>query len=150
MSQSGRGPAWQGRTLKLHHPPDAEHAPAHAQVFVDTVREVDMIDLDYSIDSLKFLDAFGDDLGREVGSDEMAETFFTAGCYLGEVLVRNLDCRWVDFDEKARNVLGMPFGVQAPGGALWNPIGKVFKLVDNGLEDSVSYFASVVAAQNNS
>ena len=137
---------WTGRPLRLQAPPSAEFAPTHAQEFVDAVASIENIQLDYTIASLAWVDGWLDQW-TDGGSDPMAETIVVAGCYVGECLVRDGGCRWADFDEKSQAVLGFPFGIVSPSGALWNPIGKAFKRVDNGDEDNVAYFAHVVTTQ---
>jgi len=141
------GPPWQGRGLRLPAPPDAAHASENADRFVDTVRTVDGIHLDYSIDSLQWVDHMLDTFRTE-GSDAMAETIFLAGCYVGETMVRAHDFTWTDFDETTRSLLGFPFGVVAPRGSFANPVGKAFKRVDSGPGDDIGYFVQVMAEED--
>jgi hypothetical protein len=37
--------------------------------------------------------------------------------------------------------------VDLPNGSTWNPIGKAFKLLENGQEDSVAYFYHVATQE---
>jgi hypothetical protein len=77
----------------------------------------------------------------------VAETLFGFGTYVGEVLVRHADMRWVDFDESMRQLFGHAFGLQASTGEFFNPLGKAFARYANGAEDSLHYFCPVVIAQ---
>lgn len=133
------GPTWNGRGLRLPAPPDPEHAAELAQRAVDAARNVSGIVLDYTPGSLLLVDEVLDGF-REPGSDAVAETIFVFGCYVGEVLVRHAGYQWVRTPpEFARNL--MPLTVfRALTGTHANPIGKVFKRVDNGDVDSVAYF----------
>lgn len=140
-----RGPAWQGRGLRLPAPPDAAHAAELATSFVDAAANIDGIELDYTIDSLQFVDGLLDRFGAP-GSDAVAETVFAAGCYVGETLVRTHGYTWVDAPDELAQMFGFRLVVAGPGGGFANPIGKAFKLVENGPEDSVHFFAQAEIA----
>ncbi|WP_263118962.1 hypothetical protein [Cellulomonas sp. RIT-PI-Y] len=144
---SPRGPAWNGRGLSLPHPPRAEHAAALADSFVEAAQNIGGIALDYSTGSLRWVDDLLDSFG-EPGSDLVAETTYTAGCYVGEVLVRGHGYRWVDLTPEQAQLFGFLLVVTGPGGNTANPIGKAFKLVENGLEDSVAFFVDAELAAN--
>ncbi|WP_301546854.1 hypothetical protein [Gordonia sp. X0973] len=101
---------------------------------------IDGVNLDYSDASLEWVDGKLDHW-RPEGSDVMAETVFVAGCYIGEVFVRNHGYRWVLTD-----VYGAMPVVEGPNGNFANPIGKAFKRVDNGEGDDLPYFLSVILA----
>lgn len=141
----GRGPAWEGRALRLPAPPDATHASELAAKYVSVVAELDAVDLDYTLDSLQWVDEFLDMLGT-AGSDEVAETVFTAGCYVGEVLVRGYGYRWIDAPAELAEMFGFRLVVIGPGGTYANPIGKAFKLTEQGPGDSVHFFAQAQIA----
>jgi len=134
--------------LTLHLPldPIPENAPKLAQLVVDTAFRLDGVSLDYSPESLAFVDsrvpAF-----REQGSTrtQVAETLFLFGCYFGEVLRRHLGGQWFT---PAQHPAGFALLALNLGHELHaNPIGKVFKLFDNGQEDSVAWLYKVLAEE---
>lgn len=133
--------------LKLKYPPVPEHAAAHAQLCVDAARRISKMVLDYSVDSLRAVDIQLSKFADEgLTSDEIGETLFSFGCYVGEVLVRNLRGQWVHTDESPMAKLTpWPIVVAMPNGDCWNPIGKVFKRVDEGETESVTYMYKVAA-----
>lgn len=136
------------QTLKLNLPlePTPENAPALAEKLVATVHKLDGISLDYSVGSLATLDsrilAF-----RQQGatSVQMPETLFMFGCYFGEVLVRNLGGRWFTPAQNAATLAVL--AVELDAGLQANPIGKVFKLLENGPEDSTAWLYRVLAEE---
>jgi hypothetical protein len=137
--EGGRGPAWTGRPLRLPYAPDAEHAAVLAEHFVAMALRVAGLRLDYSVESLKALDALLDGFGAQ-GSDAVAESVYDAGCYVGEVLVRQGGYRWVDLADDERwlaEMFGFRLVVVGPRGSYSNPIGKAFKLVEGGITESV-------------
>lgn len=146
--EASRGPAFSGRGLRLQHPPEADFAAAHAQTFVDAVQNIDGIILDYTVESLAAVDGVLSNF-EEPGSDAVAETVLTAGFYVGEVMVRQYGYRWTTKPEDVP--LWSPFDLllAGPTGNYSNPLGKAFKRVENGPEDSVAYFvvAMVAAAE---
>ena len=134
--------------LRLQHPPTPKFAAVHARIAVDAAREIEGLDLDYSVESLALVDriigAFHDE-GLE--ASQMGETCFAFGCYVGEVFVRSLGARWTMPRQSILSKLG--FGdttmmiVEMPNGDIWNPIGKVFKLLEGGPTESVAYLHRV-------
>ncbi len=76
--------------------------------------------------------------------DQIGETVFSFGCYVGEILVRRLGGRWTMPARSLWSRLGLGstdmMVVEMPNGAILDPIGKAFRLLENGATDSVSYF----------
>ncbi len=65
--------------------------------------------------------------------EEAAETLFVFGCYLGEVLVRQLGGAWVPTARSSlRAVSPWPMVVQLPDGSSWDVIGKAYKRLELG------------------
>lgn len=85
--------------LKLKHPPEPEYAKDLADVCVEAAGRISGLSLDYSTESLsvvkKQLDVFAQQ-GLHV--DQIASTPFCFGCYVGELLVRNLGGKWLRTD----------------------------------------------------
>jgi hypothetical protein len=105
-------------------------------------RELDGVDLDYTPGTLGQLDdvlerfrASGD------GVEEIRETLFGFGCYLGEVFIRNAGGHWKLVGETPlAKVESLPLVVELPDGSVVNPLGRVFKRVQIGPGESVRYF----------
>jgi hypothetical protein len=135
--------------LNLKHPPDPEHAKDLADVCVEAAGRISGISLDYSVTSLNLveeqLDSFA---GQGLDADQIASTLFCFGCYVGEVLVRNLGGRWLRTDASKMNGLTpWPMVVQMGSGDCWNPIGKVFKRFEEGRGEDLGYFFRVAAGK---
>ena len=80
---------------------------------------------------------------------DVKETLFGFGCYVGEVLVRAAGGAWRENDEEHRKFMNAPFLVQLPSGTICNPIGKAFKRFNSGEEDDLPYFFTVFARHGN-
>jgi len=86
---------------------------------------------------------------RERGSqsEQMQETLFSFGCYVGEVLVASFGGSWLLPAQSSIPKKMLPYFpfmiVQTPRGMVWNPIGKVFKLFDEGMGESTEYLFHV-------
>lgn len=145
------GPPWTGRPLGFRREATVENVPALAEDFVDAVEHIEGVRLDYSVESLALVDDVLEQF-REPGSDRVAETIFTAGCYVGEVLVRQspvpgYEWRRLDPSDRIVQVLGFPLVlVHTATGSATNPIGKAFKRVDEGAADSVRFYADAQLA----
>ncbi len=75
-----------------------------------------------------------------------------AGCYLGEVIVRNLGGRWVPAAETAYarlpSATGFPLVVVLPNGHCCNPLARPFKLLERGREGEslAGFYAGMASA----
>ena len=134
--------------LRLQLPPTPENAAKHAQLAADAAWNVDHVKLDYSPESLAEVDSIVGRFHSEgLTPEQIGSTIFSFGCYVGEVFVRHQRGVWKmpadadlpDFLKEDNNMMV----VQLPSGAVWNPIGKAFKLLENGQPDSVAYFYHV-------
>jgi hypothetical protein len=123
--------------------------------------------LDYSVDSLEAVDAYLLALhelvkvgGRQETIKQLGPTVMWAGAYVGETIRRSAavdQFAWVDYTEYvaiypevvahlgARDMATCAL-LMREGGAMCVPIGKVLKLLFNGLEDSVRFFAAAELA----
>ncbi|MFF1538865.1 hypothetical protein ACFVWL_02260 [Microbacterium sp. NPDC058269] len=139
-----RGPAFTGRALALKYPASPDFAASHAEQFVTSMEEFEGIRLDYSRNSLLSVDTL---LGsfEEGGSDAVATSVFEAGCYVGEVFVRHHGYAWVDVGDSS-DLFDFRMVITGPHGNYANPIGRAFKRVENGPEDSVSAFVTGILA----
>ncbi|WP_412714249.1 hypothetical protein [Streptomyces nanhaiensis] len=98
--------------------------------------------LDYSVDSLRIVDAVVEGMRRQGAepAGRVAEVLFGLGGYLGEVMVRQAGAVWVDFDTGQRERFGQPVGVRMPDGRVWNPLGRVANRFAYGSRESVRTF----------
>ncbi|CDX39474.1 conserved exported hypothetical protein [Mesorhizobium sp. ORS 3359] len=127
--------------------------------------------LDYSLDSLKQIDAalqkLHDELpdgtnGKDltaVGDKQLQFVTLSLGSYVGEVLRRNLrqGARWEEFEALSENEkqlfgnekdLGNAYFIRWADGVVF-PLSKVLKFIQNGDEDSVYFYAKVVLKDTN-
>jgi hypothetical protein len=135
--------------IRLRYPASPTNARDHAAIAVRLARDEWDTALDYSPASLELLDAEIDTL-REDGEDgeAAAELLFVFGCYLGEVLVRQLGGAWaVTALSALRGVSPWPMVVVLPDGSSWDAIGKAYKRLELGDGEYLpAYF--VAAAQH--
>ena len=133
--------------MPLEYPPEAANAPLFAADIVRTAHDVHGADLDYSPASLDAADAIlGGFHDQGLDLNEVLDTAFGLGCYLGEVMVRYAKAEWVDFDEERREIFDLPFGVKIGESNYFSPVGKAYKRVLNGPEDSLRALFNVVAS----
>lgn len=132
--------------LELDLMPD--QAPKLADVAVTAVAKMSGQKLDYSPASLKIIDQLVLGFRKEGNSaQDINKTLIVLGCYVGEVMVRNLGYKWDNPTQKEISIGFDVTGVRGKNNVFSNPIGKVFKLLENGQEDSVEFFYSV-SSQN--
>lgn len=120
--------------LRLRYPATPDNAADHAELAVEVAREEYDTPLDYSPQSLESLDTEIESL-REEGLDgeQLAEVLFVFGCYLGEVMVRHLEGRWVPTARSPlRDLSPWPMVVTLADGSAWDTIGKVYKRLELG------------------
>jgi hypothetical protein len=85
-----------------------------------------------------------DAVAQGVTVDQLAETLFAFGCYVGEVFVRHAAARWIETPEQWLSAIGMRICIELPDQKrLCSPISKAFKRLENGDEDSLAYFYAV-------
>ncbi|WNG57414.1 hypothetical protein F0U59_23585 [Archangium gephyra] len=128
--------------LRLKYPATPEAAPDHAQLCVSAVQNIEGITLDYSVESLAKLDEVIEGLRQDsVSAQEVAETLFSFGCYVGEVFVRHAKGQWrLAARTPMARAAGFPLVVQLGADTYCNPIGKVFKRLEEGLEHELTLF----------
>jgi hypothetical protein len=132
--------------LKLTWDPTPEYAGHFAEDIARRLSERTGWPLDFTPDSITILDSLLEQLRTDgVAADEIGETLFAFGCYVGEVLVRHADGAWQSVTGDHAIMAGSPIVVGFGDGSRWcSPIGKVFKRLYNGGEDSLRDFYAVV------
>lgn len=131
--------------LRLKYAPIPANAPLFAADIAQSAFEVHRIDRDYRPGSLTDVDGIIEGFRSEgLTPDQIGETLFGFGCYVGEVFVRHAGGRWrATEDTSMRDVAGGPFVIELPHGGrvrFVNPVDKVFKRLENGPEDDLPYF----------
>jgi len=134
--------------LNLKFDPVPENAARLADVAVQAARNVDHVDLDYSVASLDIVDGIMENLRKEgLKVEQIIETLFSFGVYVGEVLVRNAGGAWVaTAGSPMESFASAPMVVHLGGEHFSNPIDKAVKRFRNGPEDSLAYFYQVTTA----
>ena len=135
--------------LQLSFSPTSANAPKFAADIVDAAAEISGIKLKYSIDSLKEVEKVIQGFRRDgCVVEQIAETLFGFGCYVGEVLVRNAKGKWRSAKSTPMAELaGFPLVIELGTDNFCNPIGKVFKCFEEGGKDTLSYFYRVFTTE---
>jgi hypothetical protein len=134
--------------LHLKYSPTVANAPLFAADIVESAFKISGVDLDYRPGSLWEVDRIVEGFRSEgLSRHQVGETLFGFGCYVGEVFVRNAGGVWRPTqDTPMGDFAGAPFVIRLPEGAGYrhvNPLDKVFKRLDNGPEDDLTYFYRV-------
>lgn len=141
------GSPWAGRALRLQHQPSAANFPAFAEQAAASIARNAGVAITYTPDDLPHIDRLIENFRAEgAGSNDMAETLWVFGSLVGEILVRSAGGRWIETPPEQLRMFGMPFLVELPAGNTCNPLGKTFKRMDNGPEDSLAYFYTVMTS----
>ena len=133
------------RGLNLQLEPKPENGKGLSEFFCGAVKENEGVELDYSVDTLNFVDQFLDNFSKELKVDDFAETIFVAGCYSGQVMIENANGQWIKQEDAnlPEGVNMMPIVIKLPNGTVCDPIAKAFKRFANGEADNLSYFYQV-------
>jgi hypothetical protein len=133
--------------LRLKYDPMLENAPRFATDMIAATAKIAGVHLAYSVESLKAVDDIIENLRRDgCRTEQIAETLFGFGCYVGEVFVRQAGGQWREAaNTPMASFAGFPLVVELAGKRHCNPIGKVFKRLQNGEEDNLPFFYQVFA-----
>jgi hypothetical protein len=122
---------------------DSQQSRYHQEAgnFLSVMGEVaSELRLDYSVESLQRLDQFITENFEQKGSKDIAESLPQGvGCYLGEVIIRNLGGDWSKDDKP--EIVGI--GTLEP----LQPIEKAHRRFKNGRQDSLAWYYHSVAKQ---
>ncbi|MBL1175492.1 hypothetical protein [Pantanalinema sp. GBBB05] len=134
--------------LQLKYPPTAENAPKFAADMVSPAAEMSGANLDYSVASLQAVDDIIECMRQDgCTPDQVAETLFGFGCYVGEVFVQRAGGRWRNAAETSMAKLAdFPMVIELGKESFCSPIDKVFKRMESG-EDNLPYFYQVFTAR---
>jgi hypothetical protein len=133
------------RGMNLQLEPRPENGKGLGDFFRGAVKEIEGIELDYSVDTLDFVDQFLEKFSKDLKVDDFAETIFVAGCYSGQVMIENANGQWIKQEDAnlPKGVNMMPIVIKLPNGIICDPIAKAFKRFANGESDNLSYFYHV-------
>ena len=133
--------------LTLKYPPTAEFAPQLADLAVAAAKDISHIELDFSAESLHALEDIIERFCADgLSVDDIGSSLFCFGCYLGEVLTRNLGGIWVATSASPMaSYAQWPMVIKMDKGDWWNPIGKLFKRFTDGEGESLPYFYSLAS-----
>jgi len=133
--------------LELRFPATPDTAKDHARLAVELAREEYDLDLDFSPRSLERLDDQIEGLREDgLNGEDAAETLFVMGCYLGEVMARNLGGTWTATARSPlRDVSPWPMVVTLEDGSAWDAIGKAFRRLELGDSEYLPAFYAAAA-----
>ena len=134
------------RALNLAFTAVPDNGEKFAQQFADAVKKNENVELDYSVDTLGFVDKFLQRFSDEgLTVNDFAETIFVAGSYVGQVMIRNNNGIWIRQEEAnlPAGISMMPIVVKLPNGNITDPIAKAFKRFHYGEIDNIIYFYQV-------
>ncbi|WP_033222444.1 hypothetical protein [Kitasatospora phosalacinea] len=132
--------------LRLRYAPEVVNAGRFAADIVVSAARVSGAELDYSVGSLAVVDGIIEEFRASgIVSGQVGETLFGFGCYVGEVMVRQGGAAWRAVSAEEVPAFGFPLVVGLPSGQVCNPIGKVFRRLENGPQDSLPHFYTVFA-----
>ncbi|PIP56426.1 hypothetical protein COX05_03130 [candidate division WWE3 bacterium CG22_combo_CG10-13_8_21_14_all_39_12] len=114
------------------------------------------ITLDYSIESLREIDAFFDDQStggkpkeNSLLGENLGGIIFSIGAYVGETFIKNNPgTQWVTDDKNPGN--DMNSSIEFESGTLVWPMQKVIKRFENGPEDSIYFYGSQIISRESS
>ena len=139
------------RSLNLQFDPIPQNGERFAEQFVDAVKKNENKELNYSFDTLEFVDNFLQRFSdEELTVNDFAETIFVAGAYVGQVMVNSNNGMWIDQKEVSdlpQNITMMPIVIKLPNNNIADPISKAFKRFHYGATDSIVYFYQVFTAE---
>jgi hypothetical protein len=118
----------------------ADHLRTNAELVIKYLGPQSGIDFGYNEESIAWLDQHIDDQRQNLtyDPDSLHKILGMFGCFLGECIIRSFGGQWNYEDER--------WLVRFESGSSANPIGKVRKLYENGLEggDSITGFYQVI------
>jgi hypothetical protein len=136
--------------MKEHYAETPGNAGRFADSFVNAAKNITGQVLDYSPSSVGIVDSIIESM-RNQGAPihKMQDTFFSMGCYIGEVFVKNGHARWVlTKSTPIKNFSSSEIMLQLSPTSYCNPIDKVLKRVENGAEDSLVHFYEIFSAKS--
>ena len=139
------------RKLNFQYDLVPENGAKLSEQFRSAIKANENIDLDFSKDTLEFVDSFLQRFRDEgLTVNDFAETIFVAGCYIGQSMVKNNEGIWIKQEDAnlPNGVTMMPLVIRLPNGTVTDPIAKAFKRFYNGDEDNIPFYYQVFTSAN--
>ena len=120
-------------------------ARALAASAIPMAKKAQNVDLDFSPASLEAIDTIVLDM-RDEGTPPAAaaQVLLVLGCYVGEVLVRNTDGLWDEPNAAEQQAGARLPGIRGKSGRFYDPVGQVFRLLQEGGGESLAFYFAVV------
>lgn len=142
------------RVLNLQYEIYAVNAYRFAEQFKEAVKKIENLELDYSVKSIELVDSFLEKFKKEgLKVNDFAETIFLAGCYVGEVFVKNEKGTWIDARDFVQH---FPPGfsptsilLKVGESKFADPIVKAYKRFSLGESENLTYFYDVFSKDTN-
>lgn len=129
--------------LTLRFPAKPEFARRFAEELMVTALEVSKVMLDFTPGSLADVDLIIQGFIDEgLAVEDIGETLFSFGCYVGEVFVRHHGAHWVQTKKSLlKGETDFPIVVAIGNAHVLNPIGAVFqRFQSNGARSLPSFY----------
>lgn len=99
---------------------------------------------DYSLESMKEVDRFFDELNTENGilSNNRGQIIFALGSYIGETAIKLYGRRWITNDDEPNGEINIAVEV-SNGTVIW-PVKRCMRRYTNGAEDSIHDYIYVL------
>ena len=133
------------QSLSLRYPLTPEKGVNFALDAAEQAHKEFGLVLNFSPQSLQIADDLIDRArNANTPRESIAEYLFGLGCYLGQVMVKNAGCAWVDsHGSELQAHTDFPIVLRLRDGTHAQPISKAFKRFNNGEEDSLVDFYNV-------
>jgi len=138
--------------INLPYMPTPDNILTYADKFVHFMGKIKSIELDYAVSSLAVVDAVLEGFySRKESPDQNALMLFSIGCYIGEVIGRKCNGKWMnarDCDWPER-VTSMAVVMKLPSGLFIDPIAKAYRRSYYGDAESIGvYYMELVSANS--
>ncbi len=132
----------------------ATDIPIASRWIIDYFKKENNIDLDYSIESVKFIDQFIEENSSDGSpkensklSDKLGYKLFAMSSYIGEVIIKNsTNSKWKTDDNDKAGELNIAVEI---GDGIVFPGQKIMKRMKNGNEDGLYGYVYLVLKNNN-
>ena len=140
------------RGINLQFMPTPQNVHVFAQQFVDFLKEIRSIELDYSATSLPIAEALLEGFYiKHENVDTNAVMIFAIGCYIGEVLAKKCGGKWLNASDAnwPVRVNSMLIVIKLPSGLYIDPIAKAFRRSYYGNTESImDYYMELVSSNS--
>lgn len=140
------------RGINLPYMPTPQNVNGFSQQIVDFLDKIRGIKLDYSVQSLTFVEAVLQGFySNKEDVDGNALIIFSIGCYIGDVIARKCGGKWINASDANWPVAvsSMAIVIKLPNGLFIDPIAKAFRRAYYGVDDSIgAYYLELVSANS--